>query len=241
MKVNIGKYKNWFGPYQLAKLIMFWEKEDHVYDEDGDLKKKGFRAYNLGNFFAYGKFSSDEDILAKQDKTWLYKFLEWIDSKKSRKMEVRIDNYDVWSLDHTLAQIIHPALIKLKDQKHGYPMVEDSDVPKNLRSTSATPLTDEQKDMHQWDDLAEARWEWVMDEMIHAFSQAKRDNWDDDFMSGEHDMKSEEVEFEGKKYYQFVEGPNSTFKYDAKGREKEYKRISNGLRLFAKYYFSLWD
>ena len=34
---------------------------------------------------------------------------------------IHIDNFDCWSLDYTLARIIHPALIRLKETKHGYP------------------------------------------------------------------------------------------------------------------------
>ena len=35
MKVHIGPYKNWFGPYQLAEKLLFWmdkDKDDKVHD-----------------------------------------------------------------------------------------------------------------------------------------------------------------------------------------------------------------
>ena len=38
-----------------------------------------------------------------------------------RKIDVRIDKFDTWSLDHTLANIILPALLQLKATKHGIP------------------------------------------------------------------------------------------------------------------------
>jgi len=34
MKVYIGPYKDWFGPYQLAEKLMFWvpkEKDEYVF------------------------------------------------------------------------------------------------------------------------------------------------------------------------------------------------------------------
>ena len=42
--------------------------------------------------------------------------------RKNRAFNIRIDDFDVWSLDDTLANIIHPALIRLKSRvKHfGY-------------------------------------------------------------------------------------------------------------------------
>lgn len=42
-------------------------------------------------------------------------------SKKERKVEVRIDPWDIWNADNSLAMIIHPLLIKLKEDKQGYP------------------------------------------------------------------------------------------------------------------------
>ena len=43
--------------------------------------------------------------------------------RKNRAYHIHIDDYDVWSLDHTLASIIHPALIRLKETKQGYPQL----------------------------------------------------------------------------------------------------------------------
>jgi len=44
-----------------------------------------------------------------------------------RKINVQIERHDTWSLDHTLAIIIYPALIQLKATKHGVPsgLVDD--------------------------------------------------------------------------------------------------------------------
>ena len=38
-----------------------------------------------------------------------------------RKISVQIDSYDDWSLDHSLALIIYPALLQLKQNKNGVP------------------------------------------------------------------------------------------------------------------------
>jgi len=85
--------------------------------------------------------------------------------ERARKISIRIDKYDTWSMDSTLALIIHPMLIQLKQTKHGSPWIDDEDVPEELRSTSAPPKENE------WDadDNHHARWDWVLDEMIWAF------------------------------------------------------------------------
>ncbi len=42
-------------------------------------------------------------------------------------------------------------------------------------------------------------------------------------------------------YWEMVEGPNHTHKFDKEGWEKWNARKSNGFRLFGKYFEALWD
>lgn len=94
------------------------------------------------------------------------------DEEGERHIEIRIDEYDTWSADHTLALVIHPLLLKLKDDKKGAPWVDDKDVPEEIRSTSAKPKENE------WDtdNFFFERWNWVLDEMIWAFAQVIADD-----------------------------------------------------------------
>jgi len=161
---------------------------------------------------------------------------EFREDDLDREIDVTIDDYDVWSLDHTLAYIIHPALILLKKKKNGGPKVDDEDVPEHLKSTSAPP----KKNNWDTDDNWFLRWDWIMDEMIWSFSQKLDDNHDAQFYSGDHDIqfvKSKEYPF----YSEMVKGPNDTFRIDMEGLEKHEARIQNGFRLFGKYYQALWD
>jgi hypothetical protein len=156
--------------------------------------------------------------------------------KAQRKVKIHVDGYDVWGADHTIAMLVHPLLLKLKENKHGATLVDDEDVPEHLRSTAAPPKKDE------WDidDNHFKRWDWVLDEMIWAFEQcAKEDTGDDQFYSGEVDWKFEKEE--DSNYSRMTYGPNHTFKVDEEGKKAHYERIKNGHRLFGKYYFSLWD
>ena len=45
----------------------------------------------------------------------------------------------------------------------------------------------------------------------------------------------------GDGYSALIEGPNHTRVYDWEGRKAYQERISNGFRLFGKYYENLWD
>jgi hypothetical protein len=97
------------------------------------------------------------------------------DPNKKRKIDVRIDDHDLWSMDYTLSLIIHPMLVKLKEDKNGSPFVDDEDVPEHLRSANVPPKEND------WDtdDLVHDRWDWVLDEMIWAFEHRKNDEWKD--------------------------------------------------------------
>ena len=158
-----------------------------------------------------------------KEQTRFENFLEWLEDavqsvynlinvplldKREQKIKVRIDRWDTWSMDHTLAPIILPMLKQLKAEKHGAPFVDLKDVPKELHGKK---LTKKQKEQGDVDDKHFERWDWVMDEMIYAFDC--KANKDDVYM-----RIDDRVEM-----------------------QKEQERISNGFRLFGKYYEALWD
>lgn len=168
----------------------------------------------------------------------------WSNSRK-RKIEVRVDHYDVWSADHTLALIILPTLKTLKKHKHGYPHVDNKDVPRNLRFTSA----DQKKLEHDGtvDAKHEARWEWVLDEMIWAFEQYATDDDDAQFHHNVDQLETKFIPLEDNPKlsslsFNYQKDPSRpAYWVDEEGKKKHHERKKNGLRLFAKYYECLWD
>jgi len=240
MKVYIGPYKNWFGPYQLAELLCFWAKP--VKDEYG-IRSKPDWVHDFGEWLAYGSIKPDPttgEIYSLSDdrkNTLLHRFLLWLDSFKERKIKVRIDRWDTWSMDDTLAHIVLPMLKQLKATKHGSPFVDDDDVPDRLRSSATRELTQEEKDTGHVDDNYHSRWDWVLDEMIFAFEAKLDDSWKDKFY-GDYEG--------GLKFMKLDNGMsqlvgNETSKTDWDGMKAYQQRISNGFRLFGKYYEGLWD
>lgn len=238
MKVHIGPYKNWYGPYQLAETICFWAKKDDKFPE---------WVHTFGEWLAHGNVENDESDLFSTYKnrtnTLLYKFLIWIDSKKKRKISIRIDKWDTWSMDSSLAYIVLPMLKQLRDTTHGYQLVDMEDVPENLRCTERNDY-DAQMDLFDFPkvdfepSIGELRWNWILNEMIFAFEKLTTDDWESEFYSGDHDLVWTK-EKDG--YWTMGKGPNDTFKIDREGLDKCSKRIDNGLRLFGKYYRGLWD
>ena len=140
---------------------------------------------------------------------WLY---NWFGYSPKQKTSVKIHNYDTWSMDHTLAPIILPMLVQLKETKHGAPMVDMKDVPKELRATKKQ--LDAYAKGGDVDPKHFDRWDWILDEMIWAFEQKYRDDWMEDF------------------YYN---------KWDSEGAKAHQDRMTNGFRLFGTYFENLWD
>lgn len=213
MKVYLGSHTTWIGPYQIAEKLLFWLDPDK--EEDAE------RIHAFGH-----RLSENPD----GSETRLSRLCNWIQSKKKRVEWVHIDNYDVWGMDHTLALIIHPMLLKLKTQKHGYGFIDNKDVPKELRSTQPGARQGI-KNKWDWDNYAEARYSWVLDELIWTFEQLADDN---DGESQFYDHTESEKEKDLNKSIQKL-------KVDRAGLEAHQKRIENGLRLFGKYFRTLWD
>jgi hypothetical protein len=138
---------------------------------------------------------------------------EYTDNGEDQRIEVHIDKWDTWSMDHTLAPIILPMLIQLKETKHGAPDVDLEDVPEGLRPTNTEEWQKLYNETGDTDDKFFERWDWVLDEMIYAFDC--KANKDDVYMRFDID--------------------------DRDGMKQEQERISNGFRLFGKYYENLWD
>jgi hypothetical protein len=234
MKVKIGNYVNWFGPYQLAELCCFWAKE--VPDEYGFMRKPDY-VHNFGEWLAHGNVKPTPNVgditslNGERPCTMLYTFLSWINSGRERKVSVKLDSWDTYSMDSTLAYIILPMLEDLKADGRGAPFVEDVDVPENLKSTSAAPKeNDWDTDEHHF-----ARWEYILDEMIFAFGKTNDDSWESEFYSGHPKMSFVKLEDGNSRMIS-----DGDFKVDRVGMKIVQERISNGHLMFGKYYAALW-
>ena len=148
------------------------------------------------------------------------------DDGTPRQEDVMIDKWDSWNADHTIALIAAPLLQQLKLTKHGSGMVDDEDVPEELRSTSASPKENE------WDidDNFHKRWDWVLDEMIWAMTEHADGTGNDKFF--DHSEVNEEVD---------LSEQWSQVKCDREGLEAYEARKQRGFELFGKYFQNLWD
>jgi hypothetical protein len=143
-----------------------------------------------------------------------------------RVIDIAIDPYDTWSMDHTLALIIAPMLKQLKATKHGAPFVDDEYVPEHLRSTAAPPTENE------WDvdDNHFKRWDYVLDEMIWAMEQIV--DHDNEGLFFDHSEVDEEAD---------LMEQIAQIKCDLPALDAHRKRITNGTKLFGIFFQNLWD
>jgi len=151
MKVKIGNYKSYIGPYQIAQAICFWAPR--IEDKYG-FKRSQDWVHNFGEWLA-----------GKHEDSWLTQFCRWVDEKRKRTVKIQIDPWDSWNADETLAMIILPVLKQLRVSAHGSGLVDDEDVPDSLKRSSAPPTENEWDVDENW----HKRWEWVLGEMICAF------------------------------------------------------------------------
>jgi len=154
----------------------------------------------------------------------------WFD-RRTQKVKVHIDRWDTWSMDHTLAPIILPMLKQLQETKHGSPFTDDEDVLEELRSTNAAPKEND------WDtdDNHHLRWNWIIGEMIWAFEQKCRDDWAGDFYEYKSISKEEATDDTESLF-----GLKLVWE-DKEGFAAHQLRMTNGFKLFGKYFENLWD
>jgi hypothetical protein len=184
MFIYLGKYTNWVGSYQIAN----------------SLKNVGLSEANCDKF---GDWLSE---------TWVHKFLEWIHSKKKRIEIVKIHDYDMWNLDHSLALVILPLLKKFRSsERWGHPPTIEN--------------------MEEWNK--------ILDKMIWSFKQLVDDDNDCQFHSGVIDFVFVPNPETGRS--RMEHGPNHTGKYDFEGHMAHREKIQEGLNLFSQQFMYLWD
>jgi len=149
MKVKLGKYPKWWGPYQLADLV-FGNPPTVIVPEDETWRHRWSDA--LGSWL--GKIN------------WFVELCEWIHKRRKRMVYVKIDYWDTWNMDDTLRHIIGPMLVQLQATKQGSGFVDDEDVPAHLRSTACP------KPANEWDtdDNFHKRYDWMLSELVWAFT-----------------------------------------------------------------------
>jgi hypothetical protein len=161
-----------------------------------------------------------------------------------RKVRVRIDKWDTWSMDHTLALIIHPMLVQLKATKHGSPHVDIEDVPEELHPDPNRINLEE----NRWepDDKTHDRWDWILDQIIWSFNELVLDEESKEYYTPYGpDEEVEQIWYTDedgeKRSFDTEEAARARGKFDLDKYNAYHKKLQIGFTLFGKYYRALWD
>ena len=243
MKVYISKYRDhWYSPYTLFDYMFFWTDWSKcsrwkLTETLEDQRRKESR---------YVERPEWTEKWAER-LTPISKGIQWFLDKVHPKVEyVKIDYWDTWNMDRTLALVTLPMLKQLRSNRMGSAYVDLDDVPEELRFTTTEDFSSQKTfDFYHESEVesfsyVEKRWDYVLDEMIFAFEHLVDDKWEDAFRSGEIDFKFVPCP-DNPKISTMEDGPNHTYVCDYDGIQKVYDRIDNGLRLFGKYFRHLWD
>lgn len=186
MRVYIGPYVPYYSVYTLAYKLFFFLSADRRE--------------------AIGEWAKDSII---ED------FLDWLYTKRKRTIKVHIDNYDTWNADQTLAIVIVSVLKDIRkglDVTGGFPIIEDADVPDNLKMPEGvSPFEADEL-------LLLSRYSYVLDRMIEGF----------------------EITADTDKFWLGVPPDEEETAIDKFMEDQESKQ-KEALRLFAKYFRHLWN
>jgi hypothetical protein len=219
MKVVIGPYHSWIGPYQIAEMLCWWVPK--VKDPMDIIARKPDWVHEFGHWLSEDKNGEDSTLT---------KVCQWIEARRKRQIYIRVDKYDSWSADHTIALIAVPLLKQLQISKHGAPNVDDEDVPEglNLRSYECDKLPESE---YSPDPNHFKRWDWVLGEIIWALEQKTSDDVDSQFYTRlDPQLKTKDFE---------KQMANTVIDFAA--MEAWQQRKTRGYKLFGKYYENLWD
>lgn len=212
MKVKIGPYLTFWGPYQIANLLLGNPEKDYSGLSGEPLGWRNRWADKLGDWLA---------------QTWVADFCQWIYDKRERQVYVKIDNYDVWNMDDTLRHIIGPMFVRLKEVKQGSGFVDDEDVPDELKSTAPGA----RDGCEEWDSdhNLHRRYDWLLDEMIWAFT------------TDHEEVKSAFYDHSAVDKAEGISEQIKKIKVDREAVKAYDQRLHKAYCLFGKYYQTFWD
>lgn len=164
-----------------------------------------------------------------------------------RKIKIQIEKHDTYNLDSTLAKVIYPALLQLKQTMHG--------VPNEFAEVGGEDYLDQKCFDFYTDDRQEMfekrckDWNEILDKMIWSFQQLSEENYSELYHHGEpkYDwVKTDRLypnPITGKMEatFQMVDKNPEEHWYDHVGHLLHEERIQEGIDLFGKYYRNLWD
>jgi hypothetical protein len=164
---------------------------------------------------------------------------------KERKIDVLVERWDTYSVDHTLAFIMLPLLLQLKDTMQGVPGEFTQSVGSDTDGNYCFDFI--QDDQDEVFDTNCKKWYDTLDKIIWSFQQIIDDDYSNKYHHGDMKIGWKPITLPNpitgvvEEMYEMVdENPNEHW-YDYLGHQLHEDKIQEGFELFGKYFRSLWD
>jgi hypothetical protein len=162
-----------------------------------------------------------------------------------RRIDIQVEPWDTYSVDHTASLIILPLLLQLKESQHGVPNEFVQRIGGDFDDNYCFDfIKDDDNDIFE---QGCQKWHETVDKMIWSFQQLVMDDYDSKYHHGQMQVGWKPVEVPHpttgvvEKMYEMIdENPNEHW-YDYVGHQLHEERIQEGLELFGKHFRSLWD
>lgn len=163
----------------------------------------------------------------------------------SRKIKIQIDDHDIWSFDHTLANIILPGLLYYRQAAISIPNNVINDSPTN-RSTGDKQQCFEFYKISD-DDIENMQlkeWHDILDKMIWSFHQILSCDIDEQYSHGKANFAwvpaPESASYSSEEELFILQDNSTDYWVDFDGIKLHNERIQEGLTLFGKHFRDLW-
>jgi hypothetical protein len=153
-----------------------------------------------------------------------------------RKIDIHVDKWDTYNMDHTAALLIYPLLVQLKNSKHGIPSDFAVVGGEDYSSQYSFEFYSETRDW-AFDKSCE-KWDETLDRMIWSFYQVAYNDLEAQYTHDKPNYKW--VKDENTNSTTIVQ-LNQKYWHDHIGNELAEKKVQEGLDLFAKHFRTLWD
>jgi len=220
MRVNLGPYKNWVGPYQLVELLKYVGVSEYLRDKIAIL-------IPTAPFLWLEKMRGE-----RKEKIVIHNYDAWSADHTLAKI--------IAPLLHKVKEDKHGVPCEFLGKEYS-DLVSSNEF---WAEKGDGPLHDHADVLFK---QAEDEWNKALDHMIWAFEEYNKDNWDDPYWTGERgeceSIASGETHWNPitKKDEQLFELKSTgTRECDWEGRQKHWDRMQEGINLFAKHFSSLW-
>lgn len=164
-----------------------------------------------------------------------------------QKVDVEIERHDTWNMAHSLAYIVYPMLLKLKEEKMGIPHDFSDAGGENYSDQKSFEFYEES---HNWAFNEKCKeWDVVLEKMIWSFEQLIDEEWESKYHHGKHETEWKQCDTPMKNpltgkmehMYQMIDKNPGGHWYDSEGHQLHMARMQEGFELFGKYFQNLWD